>query len=288
MDIEYQTPKSSSVLIWLIGGITVILLILFFVAIVCYFFIGNTTPTHDIKVINNCAFPVQLLFGTPSQLVNARVLLPPQESTNLQASPGSNVSIAGLQNEDFDPNRITKVNLSLSGDGFTGINRTITDGSIIITDTGFFNDTTEDIYSVSIRDGYNIPITISSNSCTGPSWNYFINQTGENMCPVQLQYISPTGNHYQGCLPPCTALCPDKNGGFSLECPKYCCNGTVDSCNQSTPCQDTWAPQDYYTIFGGACPQCNITNCDDINFRCKSENFRNLTSYTVTFCPNTG
>lgn len=291
IDEEYAArPHGNSKLIWFVAISIIILLLLFGILIAWFFTAANTGPLHDINVINNCTGDVQLIFGNTDQRVSAGIIKS-GESKLIRASPGSDVSLFGLI--DSNSTILTETVISLAGDGYAG-NHIITDGAKTL-DSTLVNFNPIDIYSVSVVNGENVPMTVSaksgSTSCTGPNWHYNISNTGDHVCPAVLQR-GTTGSDgtggtieiYQACVPPCSGLCPAPDGGFTFGCTNFCCNNP-NACSQTGGCQSSWNFPEAYEIFAGACPQCLITNCDTPNFTCKSQNHKTLTAYEVIFCP---
>lgn len=275
-------------------GLSFCLIIIFILFIALYFGVLNQSPTHDIMITNKCAENIFVRFGafTNNNTTNflPANLLSPGQTLTYKATPGSILTIKGYYEGDLGSidsvNTLTNVKLTLAGEGFNGKSR-ITDGNNIIGNLSI-SRSSSDIYGVSLQVGYNIPITIESTannnrndadkfSCIGPEWNHTINGTGTNVCPTVLIYpgfiLNPDGPPvYQSCSTPCTAI-----GGTG-----YCCLET-NVCNMTEGCETEWPIPEYYDVFADACPDCLITECDNPNYTCSSNN--GLTSYTITFCP---
>lgn len=291
-NVNDTNGKSKTVIIIIV--ITILLLLVFMVALIVFFLIGNSTAKHQIIVFNNCSQPVYVLVGTEvidSDNLSFQSLEPkivaPGAVVYYYATPSAYVVVQGYYGNTLSENTpypypLTKLKLWLAGQDFTGTPQ-ITDNTTIL-NVPRSNNNSDDIYDVSLQDGFNIQIGITSTannnrnnndpfSCVGPTWNYIITGTGPNACPNALKYPGSTG--YRACISACLGTTGDDQI-------LYCC-AESDSCGISGGCQNEWPNYDYYTIFSEACPNCMITNCDLPIFECGSKN--GLTQYTITFCP---
>lgn len=285
IDVENNT-KSYNRTPWIILGIVVVLLIMFAAAVIIFFILFNPPAMHEIEVINNSTENINILFGaiSPNEdiiFLPTRSILPGQ-SHQYKATPGTGIIVQGYRDNDTiltdDLNPFTTVELLLAGEGFNGKHQ-VTDGAVIITDV-IVNVNSSDKYGVSMQGGYNVPISISSIdnnnkadvndnfTCGGPTWNHTIEATGPNHpCPFALQYKF---DDYQLCFNPCTL-------GLSNE---FCC-AIPGICDRTGGCEQSWNPYEFYTVFSSACPNCLVTNCDNLNYTCNSKD--GLSKYIITF-----
>lgn len=257
--------------------VTIMLLVIFGIAIAVFFLAFNHPNMHEITVFNNCSETINIIFGvvSPDQTLQffRQIQINRGISYQFNATPGVSIIVQGYRNGDTTVvdgiNPFTTVELTLAGKQYNGPYQ-VTDGTEIINSNILINTNASDEYDVSLQGGYNLPVTIKSTNagCGGPVWNYGINQ---DLCPTELQ--SPgTGSNYEVCLAPCTAL-----GGTA-----YCCT-EPNICTATGGCQQSWPDPDYYDVFRDACPECLVTNCETANFICTSQN--GLNQYLITFCP---
>ncbi|KAF5190142.1 Thaumatin-like protein [Thalictrum thalictroides] len=126
------------------------------------------------------------------------------------------------------------------------------------------NDSQPTFYDVSLVDGYNLPVSVSTRSKES---NCFIGGCSKNLnslCPQELQV---TNNH--GKVVACKSACL----AFNLD--MFCCRnnyGSPDKCN----------PNAYSKMFKNACPSYFSYAFDTPTplVSCKS------TEYVITFCPS--
>jgi hypothetical protein len=284
VDKDVSCPKNKSPKTLYI--ISLVLLFIFIIITILYSVFFTPESFHTISIVNNCEYPINILFGGQKTAdENELVYLPTytlasQTTKNYNATPGAIIKVQGYKvgNISFiGSNAFTTVNLKLANDDVNK-NPKIKDGNNTIENlyayTNIEND--YDYYSVSIQDGFNIPLTIyptsnvdqaNDNYCSGPTW---INKL---VCPNDLK--GPTGTNYQYCQTPCFA---ELTGLVGQD---FCCS-LLGACDIPDKCEESWSI--YYQAFASACPHCLITNCDRDNFYCKSTN--NLSNYTLTFCPN--
>ncbi len=262
--------------LWIVVVIGFLTTVLFIIWIFVYFMVYNTTPTHLITITNNNDFNINVLVG--NEIIDGDnialttigpTVLPPGASKNYYATPSVNVTIQAYTDDQIlpvtYPYPLTKTTIRFSGITYNG--RTyISDGQTILYVERNDNFIDNDIYGVSMKDGYNLIINIEAEgerkyddmySCSGPIWNF-----GVDNCPEEL---SATGNI---CLNPCYANGTDN----------YCCV-PKSVCGETGGCQSSWL--DYYNIFYAACNKCLITNCDIPRYHCRSGT--TLTSYNITF-----
>ena len=265
--------KSDKYLIWVITGLAIILIIVFIIAMVAFFLVADSTPMHSIIIINKCPQTINLIVGDQTQSLTKK--LASGEETTYYATPGVFLSIKGYY-DGTDTRALTKTFIWFGNNNYAGTYQ-ISDGNTILTTTRSQNSLSgnQDLYDISIQDGFNLPITIMSNNfqgqnpldpfvCKGPFWNYNL----LNICPENLRL--GTG----ACASACIA------NGSSIAENLYCCQGT-GLCGITGGCQNVWPNIDYYYLFDYACPNCMITNCDLPKYRCQSQD--GLTSYRITF-----
>lgn len=262
----------------IIAGLASALVFVFIIVILTYMYVFNTSSMHNIIVTNNSNSPINVIFGANSS--SGYKFLPTKElnigeSFTYKSTPSVNIMVQGYRPGDINfsgINPFTTVMLQLSGNKFSGKTQ-VTDGSAIINNL-IQNTESHDIYGVSVQNGYNLPVTITSTSfnnrnnndmfsCVGPIWYSSITS-----CPSQLQAPSP--DNYQVCQSACRVFGTDD----------YCCKEN-NSCGFTGGCESVWPDQNYYNIFSQSCPNCLITNCDNPNYRCES--FGGLSEYTITF-----
>lgn len=307
VDAEYDDkPHGGSKTPWIMLGLTIALLIIFGIAMLVFFLIGNKAQMHEIAVVNNCSKPINVLVGTETSPTSLQALttkrLNPGQVAYYYATPAVYLVVQGYYDNTLTPGGsypypLTKALLWFGNNGFNGTTQ-ITDGGTIMNVPR--NDNTpnirvdgvttitssEDFYNISMQDGFNIQMGIASTnfnnkdpsnmfSCNGPAWYYNIGTTGitATVCPNELQYSTTVGG-YQACMSPCFSGLPGS--------PQFCCSAT-GSCGISGGCQNSWPNNNYYQLFAGACPNCMITNCDIPLYQCSSSG--GLTQYVITFCP---
>ncbi len=276
MDVD-TTPKSNQTL-WVVSVIAFLATLIFIGWIFMYFILYNTTATHQITITNNTMEPLNILVGTEiiqDNIVSlasiAPQLLQPGASTMYYATPSVNVTIQAYSSDqilpDTYPYPFTKTTIRFSGITYNGRTYIKNNEAILYIDRND-NFLDNDIYGVSMKDGYNYIMNVSVNgdkksddmfSCAGPIWNGPIDD-----CPDNLIY----GDGATACMNPCYATAEDG----------YCCvPKTV--CGEPGGCQSSWL--DIYNIFFAACNSCMITNCDVPRYYCRSGN--NLTTYNISF-----
>lgn len=297
IDVAYANRQhGGSKTMWVITVLAILLIILFILAMIIFFFLGNTPEMHNVTVVNNTAIPITIIFGWfngNSSDIFTPTTLQPGQSKIYKSTPGVTLRVGGLINEQLngkdidilvDTSPYTYVELSLAGQNYDG-KLEISEGNEILKPPSR-NRNLQDIYGVSMQQGYNLQMTIAATlnddkntndpfSCVGPIWTHTIDSNGPNMCPLELQQLG-TGGIYEGCYSPC-----DVYGNTGATGISYCCSAT-GACGITGGCENEWPSYDYYTVFHVACPNCLVTNCDQLNYHCSSESGR-LTHYTITF-----
>ncbi|KAG6433989.1 hypothetical protein SASPL_105608 [Salvia splendens] len=124
-------------------------------------------------------------------------------------------------------------------------------------------DQGKDFYDVSLVDGFNLPVAVTSagGNCPTTSCPFDINNKG---CPTELAVRG--GN---GAVVGCKSAC------LALNQPQYCCTGAYSS-------PATCKPTSYSQIFKSRCPQAYSYAYDDQTslLTCPTGN-----DYLITFCP---
>jgi len=120
-----------------------------------------------------------------------------------------------------------------------------------------------DYYDVSLVDGYNVPLSITTAGGTGDCGKAGCVADLLTSCPAEL---SVTGS--DGQVIACKSACE------AFGTPEYCCTG-----DHNTP--QTCSPTQYSMIFKAACPTAYSYAYDDASstFTCTNPD------YTITFCP---
>ncbi|XP_022963458.1 thaumatin-like protein 1b [Cucurbita moschata] len=121
-----------------------------------------------------------------------------------------------------------------------------------------------DFYDISLVDGFNLPMSITTNGGTGQCVSPKCSADVNGVCPLHLQVRTADGIVI-GCKSSCLAS----------NLPKDCCTAEF---NDPKVCQ----PSDSAKIFESQCPQAYSYAYDDENstFTCSAE-----PNYEVTFCP---
>lgn len=148
-----------------------------------------------------------------------------------------------------------------------------------------------DFYDVSLVDGYNLPVAVSTTgvvsgsgaaastasaaassgsgtvacATAGCTSNALLGSSGGGTCPAQLIQTNSAGQAVA-----CRSACE------AFAAPQYCCTGPY-----STP--QTCGPSSYSQLFKSACPTAYSYAYDDPSstFTCSG-----ASGYTVTFCPS--
>lgn len=120
----------------------------------------------------------------------------------------------------------------------------------------------QDFYDVSLVDGFNIPVSITTQGGTGPCRSSNCRANVNRVCPAELQVKS--GNEVIACKSACLAF----------NQPRYCCTGEFNDPNKCKPTK-------YSMIFENQCPEAYSYAYDDKNstFTCN-----NRPNYLITFC----
>lgn len=248
----------------LLIDISVIFLIILFLVIITVIFIYfesiNRTRTHKISIINNTNASQTIKVITELDSFD-NITLDVNQQVNYYATPNCMFILQSI----IDDNVFTQAKIIFAGANYDNTNY-ITNGSKFIKNLPG-NTNIDDIYGISLQDGYSIqmdiiPLNTFDNSnmnstfdndtfinsstkpyyCSTPKWfNSDIN------CPVNLENNNA-----------CSSACSVFNDDI------YCC---TNNCND---CQKYWDNPRYYQYFKFTCPTCLITNCDNLNYSCNT------------------
>ncbi|GMI71182.1 hypothetical protein like AT1G75800 [Hibiscus trionum] len=123
----------------------------------------------------------------------------------------------------------------------------------------------QDYYDISVKDGFNLPVSITPQGGAGPTCTSTSCAANVNsVCPPELAVRGSDGNII-ACKSACTAF----------NRPEDCCSGEYNSAQ-------TCKPTDYSNIFKNQCPQAYSYAYDDPSstFSCTAG-----PNYLITFCP---
>ncbi|KAL6134006.1 hypothetical protein ACLB2K_066239 [Fragaria x ananassa] len=124
----------------------------------------------------------------------------------------------------------------------------------------------EDLYGVSLVDGFNLPISVTplGGQAPGECWSSSCRANVNAMCPSELQVTGRAGGSVIGCMSACT----------KFNQPRYCCTPPNDKI-------ETCPPTDYSIKFSQQCPQAYSYAYDDKKgtFSCSGG-----PDYAITFC----
>ncbi|KAF5468912.1 hypothetical protein F2P56_013020, partial [Juglans regia] len=122
----------------------------------------------------------------------------------------------------------------------------------------------KDFYDVSLVDGFNLPVSVSTEGGSGDCQTSSCPANVNLVCPEVLQLKAADGS-----VIACKSAC------LAFNQPQYCCTG-----NFNTP--QTCPPTNYSMIFENQCPQAYSYAYDDVNstFTCSG-----APNYIITFCP---
>jgi hypothetical protein len=279
-DKVYKGAKTP----WIMFGIMIAFLVVFVIVVAVFFYIGYTPIMYQISIVNNKSSDTIICY-----LNNiVRISLPPQTVKTIYATPACSIQVSGWLESNPPPDDLfkskktpfTKVNLLLNERDFEGTPFLIIDNIKITTHPSGLDriDDLNDVYNVSIQDGYNLPITIRSSSpgitgvCNGfPSWTNVLN----TKCPDGLKY--PNSENQIACMSPCFAYGYTGGTGDSNT---YCCTDP-GSCSPIDTCKINWGEN--YILFLNECLQCNITNCKETFQTCGNTNPSIYNNYIITF-----
>lgn len=306
-DQDDQTVKGKkehnvAVLIFLI----ILASLIFAITLLIYFFYFHPTALHNIEVQNNNSQDIVVIFGALSKsgVIEQFSPLPlaAGQKMTFQATPGSYMVVeAFLKGDTYGfSNPFTQVILQLAGVGYQGSGE-ISNGSNVLINVANKGGSV-DLYNISLKKGFNISASIVPLSGSSNIEVKTIGNITPDQCPTILAGVFPgaTGN-YQWCATPC----------FADPTSQSCCNNSTTCYPPSSGtgpvlittivgltgntgitgmtgltgdvtsyCQQSWISA--YTVFYNACPQCQITNCDNFFYQ-NSQVDNQLTSYRITF-----
>ncbi|XWS55904.1 hypothetical protein CRYUN_Cryun09bG0040100 [Craigia yunnanensis] len=123
----------------------------------------------------------------------------------------------------------------------------------------------QDFYDISLVDGFNLPVSITTQGGSGPTCTRTSCAANVNsVCPSELA-VRGSNQNIIACKSACVAF----------NQPQYCCTGEYSS-------PQTCQPTNYSRIFKNQCPQAYSYAYDDPNstFSCTGG-----LNYIITFCP---
>ncbi|XP_059442422.1 thaumatin-like protein 1 [Corylus avellana] len=122
----------------------------------------------------------------------------------------------------------------------------------------------KDFYDVSLVDGFNLPVSVTTQGGNGDCQPSSCPANVNDVCPTNLQVKGSDGS-----VIACKSACAAFNQ------PQYCCTGA-----NNTP--ETCPPTNYSMIFKNQCPKAYSYAYDD-----KSSTFTcsGAPNYIITFCP---
>ncbi|KAL1331970.1 hypothetical protein AAHE18_02G201000 [Arachis hypogaea] len=122
----------------------------------------------------------------------------------------------------------------------------------------------QDFYDVSNVDGFNLPLSVSTQGGRGTCKTSSCPTNINRACPSELQVKGSNGN-VVGCKSACVAFGK----------PEYCCTGSHNT-------EKTCPPTNYSKFFKQQCPDAYSYAYDDLRstFTCSGK-----PNYTITFCP---
>ncbi|VVA91861.1 unnamed protein product [Arabis nemorensis] len=212
---------------------------------------------------NNCRFTVWpgILTGQGAQLSDGGFTLSPGASVAITAPAGWSGRIWGRTGCNFDGSGSGSCQ---TGDCGNKLKCNGAGGKPPATLAEFTIGTggAKDFYDVSLVDGYNVKMGITTQGGSGDCQNVGCVSDLNAICPNDLR-VSNAGN-----VVACKSACE------AFGKPEYCCTGSF-----STP--QTCPPTNYSRIFKGACPKAYSYAYDDASstFTCANAN------YAIVFCP---
>ncbi|CAF1926840.1 unnamed protein product [Brassica oleracea var. botrytis] len=214
-------------------------------------------------IVNSCSFNVWpgVLTGNGAQLNDGGFLLTPGASVDLTAPAGWSGRIWGRTGCNFDGSGAGRC---LTGDCGNKLKCAGAGGVPPVTLAEFTigNGGGQDFYDVSLVDGYNVQMGITTRDGSGDCQNVGCVSDLNGSCPNELRVMD--GGNVVACKSACAAF----------NKPEYCCTGAFDK-------PETCPPTDYSRIFKAACPKAYSYAYDDASstFTCTNAN------YSVVFCP---
>jgi len=213
-------------------------------------------------VVNKCSETIWagvLTGNNGASLADGGFALTPQQSTPVNAPAGWSGRFWGRTGCVFDA---SGAGSCATGDCGRGLTCNGAGGAPPATLAEFtIGDT--DFYDVSLVDGYNVPLSITTAGGTGDCGTAGCVADLRNSCPNELKVTGSDGG-----VIACKSACE------AFGTPEYCCTG-----DHGTP--QTCSPNQYSQVFKAACPTAYSYAYDDATstFTCSHPD------YTITFCP---
>ncbi|KAI3841003.1 hypothetical protein MKX03_018234 [Papaver bracteatum] len=238
-----------------------------FISLLLVFLAGNGASATVFTLFNNCnhtIWPATLCGNGMNTLGDGGFVLTPGVSVPLPAPAGWSGRFWARTGCNFDDN-----GNGVCATGDCGAVLRCTCGGATPSSLAEFtlgtagtpND--KDFYDVSLVDGYNVGVGITSSGGTGNCRYAGCISDVNASCPAELQVV------VDGTVVACKSAC----GAFNTE--EYCCNGA-----HATP--GTCGPTGYSNMFKSACPSAYSYAYDDASstFTCSAGS-----DYLITFCP---
>ncbi|WZZ18682.1 hypothetical protein YC2023_111771 [Brassica napus] len=213
---------------------------------------------------NSCSFPVWpgILTGNGgAQLNDGGFTLNPGASVAVTAPAGWSGRIWGRTGCNFDGSGAGRC---LTGDCGNKLKCAGAGGVPPVTLAEFTigNGGAKDFYDVSLVDGYNVQMGVTTRGGSGDCQNIGCVADLNGRCPNELRVMN--GANVVACKSACEAFGK----------PEYCCTGAFST-------SATCPPTNYSRIFKGACPKAYSYAYDDASstFTCANAN------YSIVFCP---
>lgn len=215
---------------------------------------------------NKCTYTVWpgTLSGNGAALGDGGFELPPGGSLQLTAPPGWSGRFWGRTDCSFDP--ATGAGKCMTGD--CGGLRCPAGGIPPVTLVEFTlaaSPADKDFYDVSLVDGYNIGMGVTTTGGNGDCQHAGCQEGLNARCPPELRLVDAATGKVVACKSACMAF----------NTPEFCCTG-----DHATP--QTCPPTQYSAIFKAACPTAYSYAYDDATSTCTCSG----TDYVITFCPS--
>ncbi|URE32684.1 Thaumatin family [Musa troglodytarum] len=189
---------------------------------------------------NKCPFPVwpaaAPIAGHPV-IADGGFLLPPNQTKRVHAPPTWNGRFWGRTGCDFTT---TSKPACQTGDcqGLLSCNGTIGTPPATLVEVALQEDQSKpSFYDVSVVDGYNLPIAVSTKPAYRKCWIGGCTKSINSVCPQELQVLDHSGAAVVACKSACLA--------FDLDV--FCCRNSYGK-------PETCKPSMYSAMFKDACP----------------------------------
>ncbi|CAL9042446.1 unnamed protein product [Musa banksii] len=240
-------------------------------ALLCSIFILGELVNGQMVIFhlnNKCPFPVWPAAapnaGHPV-IADGGFLLPPNQTKRVHAPPTWNGRFWGRTGCDFTT---TSKPGCQTGDcqGLLSCNGTIGTPPATLVEVALQEDQSKpSFYDVSVVDGYNLPIAVSTKPAYRKCWIGGCTKSINSVCPEELQVLDHSGAAVVACKSACLA--------FDLDL--FCCRNSYGK-------PETCKPSVYSAMFKDACPSYFSYAYDTppplVN--CYSR------EYAITFCPS--